>query len=52
MAKVQIKSDKITPFGGIFPIMEKFDTMLSSIIDSTLGLRCRQSGFQYSEILR
>ena len=52
MAKVQIKSDKITPFGGIFPIMDKFDSMLSSTIDSTLGLRCRQFGFQYSEILR
>ena len=52
MAKVQIKSDKITPFGGIIPIMDKFDSMLSSTIDSTLGLRCRQFGFQYSEILR
>jgi len=52
MAKVQIKSDKITPFGGIFPIMDEFDSMLSSTIDSTLGLRCRQFGFQYSEILR
>ena len=25
MAKVQIKSEKLTPFGGIFSIMEKFD---------------------------
>ena len=24
MAKVQIKSEKITPFGGIFSIMEQF----------------------------
>ena len=24
MAKVQIKSEKLTPFGGIFSIMEKF----------------------------
>ena len=41
MAKVQIKSEKLTPFGGIFSIMEKFDPMLSPVIDSTLGQRCR-----------
>ena len=29
MAKIQIKSEKLTSFGGIFPIMEKFDRMLS-----------------------
>ncbi|EIY71564.1 hypothetical protein HMPREF1072_00681, partial [Bacteroides uniformis CL03T00C23] len=28
MAKIQIKSEKLTPFGGIFSIMEKFDSML------------------------
>ena len=31
MAKVQIKSEKLTPFGGIFSIMEQFDSMLSPI---------------------
>ena len=41
MAKIQIKSEKLTPFGGIFSIMEKFDSMLSPIIDQTLGQRCR-----------
>ena len=40
MAKVQIKSEKLTPFGGIFSIMEQFDSMLSPIIDQTLGQRC------------
>lgn len=25
MAKIQIKSEKLTPFGGIFSIMEQFD---------------------------
>ena len=35
MAKVAIKSEKLTPFGGIFPIMELFDSKLSSVIDST-----------------
>ena len=28
MAKVQIKSEKLTPFGGIFSIMEQFDALL------------------------
>ena len=39
MAKIQIKSVKLTHFGGIFSIMEKFDSMLSPVIDSTLGQR-------------
>lgn len=52
MAKVQIKSEKITPFGGIFSIMEQFDALLSNVIDSTLGLRSRTFGYQYSEIFR
>ena len=41
MAKVQIKSEKLTPFGGIFSIMEQLDSMLSPIIDQTLGQRCQ-----------
>ena len=41
MAKIQIKSEKLTPFGGMFSFMEQFDSTLSSVIDSTLGLRCR-----------
>ena len=52
MAKIQIKSEKLTPFGSIFSIMEQFDSMLSSVIDSTLGLRCKLYGYQYSEIFR
>ena len=32
MAKVQIKSEKLTPFGGIFSIMEQFDEC--QIVDS------------------
>ena len=27
MAKVQIKSERLTPFGGIFSIMEQFDSV-------------------------
>ena len=52
MAKEQIKSEKLTPFGGIFSIMEQFDSTLSSVIDSTLGLRCKSFGYRYSEIIR
>ena len=52
MAKIQIKSEKLTPFGGIFSIMEQFDALLAKTIDSTLGLRCTLFGYQYSEILR
>ena len=52
MAKIQIKSGKLTPFGGIFSIMDQFDSMLSSVIDSTLGKRCKSRGYQYSEIFR
>ena len=52
MAKIQIKSEKLTPFGGIFPIMEYFNSKLSPVIDRVLGLRCKQFGYQYSEIIR
>ena len=39
MANVQIKSEKLTPSGGIFPIMEQFDVQN---IDPTLGLRYKK----------
>ena len=32
MAKVQIKSEKLTPFGGIFSIMEQFDDHSAKMI--------------------
>ena len=31
MAKVQIKSDKLTPFGVFFLIMEKFNVLLVTV---------------------
>ena len=52
MAKVQQKSEKITAFGGIFFVLDKFDSILSSVIDSHLGLRSTLIGYQYSEIIR
>ncbi len=48
MAKIQIKSEKITPFGGIFPIMDAFDRVLGGIVDSTLGFRCKLFGHDTS----
>ena len=51
-AKVRTKSEKFTSFGGIFAIMEQFNALLSQTIDSTLGLRSKTYGYQYSEILR
>ena len=51
-AKVRTKSEKFTSFGGIFAIMEQFNALLSQTIDSTLGLRSKSYGYQYSEILR
>ena len=32
--------------------MEQFDALLSDVIDSTLGLRSKTYGYQYSEIIR
>ena len=45
MAKVQIKSEKLTPFGGIFRVMDLFDRHLSHIIDGTLGKRSVSIGY-------
>ena len=43
MVKVQIKSEKVISFGGIFSIMEQFDGLLSNVIDSTLGFEAEPS---------
>ena len=48
MAKIQQKSEKISAFGGIFFVLDKFDRILSSVIDSHLGLRSKLIGYQYS----
>ena len=50
MAKVIIKSEKITPFGGIFHVREQFSRFVGPVIDKVLGLRCTSYGYQYSEI--
>ena len=51
MAKVQIKSEKNTPFGGIFHVRELFSRYIGPIIDKVLGFRCTSFGYQYSEIV-
>ncbi len=43
MAKIQQKSEKISAFGGIFFVLDRFDRILSSVIDSHLGLRRKTS---------
>ena len=50
MAKVQIKSERITPFGGIFHVREQLSRYVGPFIDKVLGLRCTSFGYQYGEI--
>ena len=45
MAKVQIKSERITHFGGIFYVRELFSRYVGPVIDKVLGLRCTSYGF-------
>ncbi len=40
MAKIQLKSDNINPFGGLFSIFNQFDRSgIRSVIDGHLGKR-------------
>ncbi len=52
MAKVQQKSEKITPFGGIFHVRELFSRYVGPVIDKVLGLRCTSYGYQYRGLER
>lgn len=52
MTKIAIKSERVTPFGGIFSIMDAFEALLSPAIDLTLGKRGNGCGYSYSEIVR
>ena len=51
MANISIKSQEITPFGGIFHVMEKFDHHIGPVVDGELGFRCTIFGYQYSEMM-
>ena len=52
MAKIQLKSDNINPFGGLFSIFKQFDRSgLRQTIDSTLGRRgATQAAFSYGDV--
>ncbi len=46
MTKINIKSEEITPFGGIFHVRELFFRFAGPVIDNILGSRCRSYGYQ------
>lgn len=50
--KVRIKKCKATSFGGIFYIIDQFNSYIGSVIDSVLGKRVKTFGYGYSEIFR
>ena len=52
MAKIQIKSYKVTPFGAIFSTIEKISQELKPFINKTFGQRCSSNGYKYGEIIR
>ena len=54
MTKLQIKSDRITSFGGIFLVNRLFDHFsLGKVINDTLGLRSTAyNGYQWDEIVK
>ena len=50
VAKVQIKSEKITPFGGKFHVRVHFPRFVDPVIDKLLGLRCSSFGYQSARL--
>ena len=54
MTKLQIKSDRITSFGGIYLVNRLFDHFsLGKVINDTLGLRSTaHNGYQWDEIVK
>ena len=53
MAKVNIKSEKITPFGGIYYASKAFYALsLDKVINGTFGVRSSTyNGYQWDEIM-
>ena len=53
MAKVNIKSEKLTPFGGIYYACKAFYALsLDKVINGTLGVRSSTyNSYQWDEIL-
>ena len=52
MAKVQIKSDIFTAYGGIFLVMEKFEQAVNPIINQLLGLCGSSSAYSRGDVFR
>jgi len=52
MAKIQLKSDNITTYGGLFSIFKQFSTScLRQTVDSHLGKRGKtDAAFTYGDI--
>ena len=52
MAKIQLKSDNITPFGGLYSIFNQFNRSgIRETIDSFLGRRCLDpKAFCYDDV--
>ena len=50
MAMVSMKSERITPFGGIFHVREHFSRFVGPVIDKVLGLRCTSFGCQSARL--
>ena len=53
MAKVNIKSEKITPFGGIYYASKAFYALsLDKVVNGALGVRSSTyNGYQWDEIM-
>ena len=53
IAKVNIKSEKITPFGGIYYASKAFYALsLDKVINGTLGVRSSTyNGYQWDEVM-
>ena len=49
MVKVAIKSEKLSPFGGIFHVREQFSRFVGLVIYKVLRLLCTSFGYQYSQ---
>ena len=53
MTKLQIKSDRITSFGGIYFVNRLFDQFsLGKVINDTLGAAVLHNGYQWDEIVK
>ena len=52
MAKVQIKSDILTAYGGIFLVMEKFEQAVNPIINQLLGQCGSSSSYSRGDVSR